>query len=87
MFGNYANDSIIDVQLLTSDLHDVSFIQLPPSSRIDFAIHFHFARLNQQLRLSAGIRHAASLQEVIEAERFAGGVFVIIVHKRGSQRA
>ena len=76
-----------DAHLLASNFHDIPFSQLSPPPCIDLAIDFHFARLNEQLRLSAGIRHAASLQEVIEAERFAGGVFVIIVHKRGSQRA
>ena len=59
---------LFDDESRATDLDDISAAQLAASSGFDFAIHFDFAPLDQQLRLPAGAGQAAELQELIQPQ-------------------
>ena len=46
--------------------------ELSPASRLDDAVHQHFAALDQQLGLAPGLDALRELEELIEADRIVG---------------
>jgi len=65
-----AREELIDRVRLAIDLDDIARRKLLAASRLDFAVKQHFAALNHQLGMAAGLRQASDLQELIQAERF-----------------
>jgi hypothetical protein len=59
-------------QPLPAHLDHISRRKLLPPARIHDAVHFHFAALNQQLRLPASISDTAGLEKEIEPQGLSG---------------
>lgn len=58
----------VDHHDLAGILDLVSWKQLTSTASLDFAVHLNFAVLNDNFRVSAGLRQSAHFQELIEPD-------------------